>query len=163
MKKIFIPFLILSLYGCGRIKRIPAEEKIPANENSLIVQICLDSLSKGLTFNNLIIRVSGVILEKTKYLIGEPNLKWRHSRLEYRNVPVSLEEDIEKMDISKAHPYILKIDSLSSDGNDGFVRILCITQRAQTEYRLAKVESKWVIHEAICIDYEENSGPTIIK
>jgi len=167
MKLIFISFLILSLCGCGRIKRIPdsanANKLDIYTDDSVIVQTCLDSLSKQFPLNNLIIKVSGVILEKTKYLIGEPNLKWRHSRLEYRDVPVGLEVSIEKMDIGKAHPYILKIDSLSSDGSNAFVRIFCITQRAKTEYGLSKVKGKWVIHDTFCVDYEENAGPTIVK
>ena len=90
-------------------------------------------------------------------------MKWANSKLKYEKIPDSLKKPIWKLDPRKIYPYILKLDTLSYDYSDGYVEILCITQRTQFEYHLKFSGNKWHVNGVTAFDYEEGPGPNIIK
>jgi len=167
MKKAFLIIFVLAACKQGELKRssiMSATSVMSAtNESNAIVQTCLDSLRKELAFEKLVVKFTEVKLEKSKYLSDTPNLKWANSKLKYEKIPDSLKKTIFELDRRKAHPYILKLDSLSYDYSDAYVKILCMPQRTQFEYRLKLSGNQWHINEVIGFDYEEGPGPNITQ
>ena len=157
MKKIFL--LVLVLASCSK----PQVKQAPANEPTIIVQTCIDSLFKE---NDFLYRKIAkedsvynthfskdlaykIIFERTKYLPDTVKLKWGNSPINYRKIPDSAAYvHPELIDTSKLSR-VIRLDSLSYNSNNATLVLHWLTSNIHYDYYLTRLKGKWIIKKRV--------------